>query len=408
MFEDPAPSAKTYVGRATLWASGLAIVAAIVLVLRNLFLWFRDGLWPSYPAARMLADLGIPDPVLPWAWVQAVLDWTLGWSAAALLTWFAIVAFFFGANWIDDYHKQKEAAAAARAKFMPASQIRPAGDAGAAEPAKAEQVAAEETKSEAPLPERSFGYKLVSNLMATGCLLLIVAAIVGLFMGWGHLSRSHYDVVIARVHSVETSCVVSWSGRHPGVLPRESPEMPCAEARARAGARLVHEFRTVAYSYISPVDGRTYSGRLHAQSSDFPFDVRAGGEMAVYSLRADPSRSRRTLPLSFATPDVRREPSPAPPPADAVASQPWQTMELVWMGAALLLTLAAVTLLLFWLNSIPLKFQSDGHTYRVYSDGHFSDLLDNRITDPTQIATLTKASDAHLAALGGHRSSDNL
>jgi hypothetical protein len=48
----------------------------------------------------------------------------------------------------------------------------------------------------------------------------------------------------------------------------------------------------VTYTYTSPVDGRTYHGALHRDADDFPPDVRAGGEMPVYSLKADPSRSR--------------------------------------------------------------------------------------------------------------------
>ena len=70
--------------------------------------------------------------------------------------------------------------------------------------------------------------------------------------------------------------------------------MPCADARPRVrgdNPRLV-EIRTVTYSYTSPRDGRTYPGRIHADAADLPPDIRAGGDMVAYSLKADPSRSR--------------------------------------------------------------------------------------------------------------------
>jgi hypothetical protein len=70
--------------------------------------------------------------------------------------------------------------------------------------------------------------------------------------------------------------------------------MPCDQAAQQAPAAHAHVIETlsVTYTYTSPADGRTYDGALHRDAVDFPPDVRVGGEMPVYSLKADPSRSR--------------------------------------------------------------------------------------------------------------------
>ena len=126
--------------------------------------------------------------------------------------------------------------------------------------------------------------------------LILFAIIGGLLIGWDYLDRRRYDRVIARVFSVETSCLFERRiGGSRNEIVSRSDEFPCAEEAERraAGARgeLIRVL-TVAYRYTSPANGMAYSGSLHRDATDFPSDVRPGGTMPVYSLKSDPSRSR--------------------------------------------------------------------------------------------------------------------
>jgi hypothetical protein len=128
---------------------------------------------------------------------------------------------------------------------------------------------------------------------------LILVAGFGLFIGWDYFDRTHYNRVSAQVRTVVRSCVLEWEAPRDPLPwekggPRRSEEMPCDTAgpQAREQHARVVETMTVTYTYRSPVDGRTYPGALHRDAFEFPPDVRAGGEMPVYVLRADPSRSR--------------------------------------------------------------------------------------------------------------------
>jgi hypothetical protein len=129
-------------------------------------------------------------------------------------------------------------------------------------------------------------------LILGGMFVLLVIGF-GLVIGWNYFDRTRYDRVTARVASVDKTCVLEWPSREDN-SPRRSEEMPCAEAapRARGDNPRVIEVLTVTYSYTSLRDGRTYRGTLDADAHYFPADVRAGGEMPVYALKADPSRSR--------------------------------------------------------------------------------------------------------------------
>ena len=298
------------------------LLASIALALWNLFVWLRDGLWPDYPAAAMLADLGLPNAG-PASWLGGAIDWLLAWSAAGLLAVLGLLLVVVGAMLNDNYSPEALAAAAARDKFRPATERERAASWGRAgreppvaptrdhedEAADAAQDEALERKAAAqdaaddaaaPVPPQpSFGRHVVDSVLGLGCIVFLIVGGLGLFIGWNYFDRRHYDRVTARVASVETSCALEWPPpRDPGwwesAGARRSEEMACAEARPRVrgdNPRLI-EIRTVTYSYTSPRDGRTYPGTIHADAVDLPPDVRAGGEMVAYSLKADPGRSR--------------------------------------------------------------------------------------------------------------------
>jgi hypothetical protein len=298
---EPLPSAKTHAGRAAKWVGGVAVLAAVALALWHLVQFFREGTWPSYPSAQMLADLGIRIPEIPWPGLQHGIDWLLSWSAAGVLACFGIVLAFIGGLLTDSYDTRMEAAAAARWELGPASAEEQAASwarGGEREPGE-EETEDEDEETATPAAPKGFGDALISGMTSLGCIVLVLACGLGLFIGWDYFDRTRYNRVAAHVHSVETSCLLEWEPpRDPAwwesSTPRRSAEMPCAEARPQArgiNPRLV-ELKTVTYSYRSPADGRIYPGRLHGESTDFPPDVRPGGEMIAYALKADPSRSR--------------------------------------------------------------------------------------------------------------------
>src|SRR4051794_7085366 len=77
----PAPLAGLIV--ATL--GDLLLVAAAGLVAFQAVQWLRLGTWPAYPAPKVLADLGIAYPRVPWGGVQKAIDAAMALPAAGLL-----------------------------------------------------------------------------------------------------------------------------------------------------------------------------------------------------------------------------------------------------------------------------------------------------------------------------------
>jgi hypothetical protein len=293
------PSAKTYVGWAVAILGGLALLAAALLALWHVFLWLRDGLWPHLSGGEVLAGLGVPQAALPWGWAQSAVDWILSWSAAFLLTCSGAFLVVLGTNLSADYDAKAAAAKKARAQFAPASDAKRAanwarGSGDTAANLESDTIGTDEEaekKSPPPSPPRSFLQRMTDNLLGCGCIVLLFGAGFVLFIGWDYFDRTHYNRVSAHVLTVARSCVLQSTGRYADY---RSGEMPCDQAPRQppTSQTRVVETLSVTYTYTSPVDGRTYRGALHRDAVDFPPDVRAGGEMPVYSLKADPSRSR--------------------------------------------------------------------------------------------------------------------
>jgi hypothetical protein len=299
-------SAKTYLGWALAILAGLALLIAILLALWHVFEWLRDGIWPHLDGAAMLASLGLARPALPWPWAQSAVDWILSWSAAFLLTISAILLFILGTNLSADHDQKVAAAKKARGQFAPASgaerAARWARGGAATEADDLEETEKEDDSEEelpSPLPPRTFRQTMTDNLLGCGCIVLLFVGGFGLFIGWDYFDRTRYNRVSAHVLTVTRNCVLEWEApRDPAIWeksgPRRSDEMPCEQARQQIhdmNPRAI-EVMAVSYTYTSPIDGRTYQGALHRDAVDFPPDVRAGGEMPVYSLKADPGQSR--------------------------------------------------------------------------------------------------------------------
>jgi len=291
------PSAKTYLGWAAVVLAGLALLAAVLLALWHVFEWLRDGIWPHLDGAGILAGIGIPRPVLPWPWAQSAIDWILSWSAAFLLTCSSIMFFILGTSLSAEYDRKAAAAKKARGRFTPPTSR--AVDLDLDRDEIGEDEDEEEDAPAPPIPPRSFRQTLTDGFLGCGCIVLLLVVGLALFIGWDYFDRNRYNRVSARVLTVARSCVLEGEAPQDPALWEESGrprsgEMQCDEARRQAP--IVHaaviETMSVTYTYTSPVDGRNYRGALHRDAVDFPPDVRVGGEMPVYSLSAEPSRSR--------------------------------------------------------------------------------------------------------------------
>jgi hypothetical protein len=114
------PSAKTRLGWGVAILGGLALLAALVLALWHVVEWLRDGIWPQYAAAALLADLGIARPVLPWPWAEGAIGWILAWSAAGVLTCSGILLLLAGSLLSAEYDHQIALSKAARERLLPA------------------------------------------------------------------------------------------------------------------------------------------------------------------------------------------------------------------------------------------------------------------------------------------------
>jgi hypothetical protein len=302
------PTARTRAGRAVKLVGGLLLLAGIILVLWHAFLWLRDGVWPSYPASRMLLDIGLPSLAIDSPWVRGPVAWLLGWSAAGLLTLCSIVLVFAGAMLTDSHDTQMEARAKARAMIIPSAEPENSTDRTVSQiSGSAMEEATPEVAMTGVAAAPSWRRRMADNLLSLGCVVVLGAVLFGLGWAWTAFDSTHYDSVTAQVRSVGTACELEWEAiRDPGIFDKagrqRSEAMPCDQARARAPSAnpRVVEVRNVAYSYVSPVDGRTYSGSLHADALHLPDDLHAGGEIQILSLTADPARSRLNLdePLS--------------------------------------------------------------------------------------------------------------
>lgn len=72
-------------GAIVLFVGAVLIVVAVGFLTYAFYSWTRIGVWPSYPASKMLAEIGIPYPRLGWEGGQRVLDWLLSLSGCTVL-----------------------------------------------------------------------------------------------------------------------------------------------------------------------------------------------------------------------------------------------------------------------------------------------------------------------------------
>ena len=144
---------------------------------------------------------------------------------------------------------------------------------------------------------------LLSNLSSTTKMVLsIVAAIVLMIVGFaGYVywdASTNYVPARARVTSVVDNCSLERRRSSGSRRRHEIGPMDCAEARLKRSQGYsrysLKQHRHVAYTYTSPVDGRSYPGSNSASPSDYPH-VREGSEIDILAHEREPGTSRRPL-----------------------------------------------------------------------------------------------------------------
>lgn len=73
------------VGGIVLLVGAVLIVVAVGFLTFGLYSLIRFGVWPDYPASKMLSEIGIGHPRLSWEAGQRALAWLLSLSACIFL-----------------------------------------------------------------------------------------------------------------------------------------------------------------------------------------------------------------------------------------------------------------------------------------------------------------------------------
>ena len=68
-----------------LFVGAAFIVVGVGFLTYGLYSLIRTGIWPHYPASKMLSEIGLPYPQLGWDGGQQAMDWVLGSSACVVL-----------------------------------------------------------------------------------------------------------------------------------------------------------------------------------------------------------------------------------------------------------------------------------------------------------------------------------
>lgn len=145
------------------------------------------------------------------------------------------------------------------------------------------------------------------NMLINACVGFgMLALFVGGIVGWDYWDASAYTPVEARIDAIRQVCRIRWDCQ--GCTARISADMSCADARRRQPDEggVVVEYRDLAYTYVSPADGRAYPGSIRVEAPVHA-DARPGDRIRILAHKSDPGRSRDQFMLD-------RPESEAPPP----------------------------------------------------------------------------------------------
>jgi hypothetical protein len=108
---EPRPS---IIGAFVLLVGAVLIVVAVGFLTFGLYSLIRFGVWPHYPASKMLSEIGIGHPSLSWETGQRALAWLLSCSACIFLFAIGGAVTALGA-WIMARHHRRQKLARASA-----------------------------------------------------------------------------------------------------------------------------------------------------------------------------------------------------------------------------------------------------------------------------------------------------
>ncbi len=72
-------------GLIILFIGAAFIVVGAAFLTYGLYALIRTGIWPDYPASKMIAEIGFAYPQIGWDGGQRAIDWLLGSSACVVL-----------------------------------------------------------------------------------------------------------------------------------------------------------------------------------------------------------------------------------------------------------------------------------------------------------------------------------
>jgi hypothetical protein len=102
-------------GLIVLFVGAAFIVVGVGFLTYGLYALMRTGIWPDYPASKMMSEIGLPYPQLSWESGQRAIDWVLASSACVVLLTIGAVIAGLGA-WRIARHNRRQRLAAAQAE----------------------------------------------------------------------------------------------------------------------------------------------------------------------------------------------------------------------------------------------------------------------------------------------------
>jgi len=102
-------------GLIVLFIGAAFIVVGVAFLTYGLYALIRTGVWPHYPASKMLSEIGLPYPQLGWNGGQGAIDWVLGSSACIVLLSIGAVIAALGAWRISRHNRRRRLEAEAAA-----------------------------------------------------------------------------------------------------------------------------------------------------------------------------------------------------------------------------------------------------------------------------------------------------
>ena len=100
-------------GLVVLFVGAAFITVGVAFLTFGLYSLMRSGVWPHYPASKMMSEIGLPYPRIGWEGAQRAIDWMLSSSACVVLLIIGGVIAGLGAWRIARHNRRQRLAAEA-------------------------------------------------------------------------------------------------------------------------------------------------------------------------------------------------------------------------------------------------------------------------------------------------------